>query len=82
MTRKIDVVPTVGDSTGFSITTDATTFGALLNDLSNNGINYNATTMKAIAGTEENQIELISSSTLPESDFVLFIMPKRTKSGK
>ena len=82
MTRKIDVYPTVGNSTGFTITTDATTFSAILSELSQNGVDFNASTMKAVAATEDTQTELLSSSVLPDTDFVLFVMPKRTKSGR
>lgn len=60
--------------------TNARTFGELINDLSSNGIEYNSGNMKAILGT---RVTLESrEAQLPEGNFQLFLLPKKTKSGR
>lgn len=57
---------------------NVSTWGELKDVLSNNGISYSG--MKAVIG--ETKVTLESSSAqLPEGDFTLFLMPKKTKSG-
>jgi hypothetical protein len=65
---------------GKVITTEARTFGELKNDLQANGILFNNESMKAVIGETRTTLEL-DGAILPETDFGLFLFPKKTKSG-
>lgn len=67
--------PQIGEK---KVETSAKTWGELQNDLSSAGINISG--MKSVIG--ETQLTLESGkAVLPEEDFTLFLMQKKTKSG-
>lgn len=77
-TRVINVIPGSGGNP-VSVTTNASTYGELKNDLDRSGVNYqNSSVIEGI-----NQTELVSNdSRLPEGNFSLFILGKqKVKSG-
>lgn len=63
---------------GHSIITDVTTWGSLKEELSAQNVQHDK--MKAVIGETKNTLES-SNSVLPDGDFTLFLMPKKTKSG-
>jgi hypothetical protein len=65
--------------TPVEITTAASTWGELKNDLANNNIEYN--NMKAMIRETETSLEG-NNAVLPTGDFVLFLTPDKVKSGK
>ena len=78
MSRTVIVYSTGGSTDGHSISTSAVTWGDLKRDLALNSINFEG--MKSIIG--ETKVTLESpEAQLPEGDFRLFLMPRRTKSG-
>jgi hypothetical protein len=65
-------------ASGKTITTQARTWEGLQKDLSENDIQFS--NMKAVVG--ESRVTLESPmAELPQGDFTLFLMPKKTKSG-
>lgn len=71
---------TTASGNGKIIETSATTFGELMVDMMQNGVDFNIDSMKAIVGETKNVLE-IESALLPEGNFGLFLFPKKTKSG-
>jgi hypothetical protein len=74
--RKIKVISTVGAKC--TIETNATTLGELLPLIQDKGIDTSG--MKMMVGETRNELSR-QDATLPESDFKLFLMPAKTKSG-
>ena len=78
--KKVTVFSTnVGQ--GISFETEATTFRELQEDFHNNDVSFSKNSMKAILGTTRTTLES-DLALLPETDFNVFLMPKKTKSGQ
>lgn len=75
--RKVTIYSTTGKSS-YVIDSEAAIWSDLQRDLSRNGISYSG--MKVIIGDTRLVVES-PNSTLPDSDFTLFLMPVKTKSG-
>ena len=75
--RNIKVYSTSG-RTNVNLATEATTFSQLKNELDGQGISTSS--MKCVIGESKLTLES-DNAILPETDFTLFIMPKKTKSG-
>lgn len=76
MIRTVKVYSTVGASG--AIETNVTTLGELKPLLAQKGIDYSG--MKMLVGETRNELS-VDEATLPEGDFKLYLMPKKTKSG-
>ena len=77
MTKNVTVYNTLGNNQT-SVQTMATTWGELQHDLSLRGVSFSG--MTAVVG--ETQVTLESSQAqLPDSNFRLFLMPQKVKSG-
>lgn len=74
--RKVKIYSTNGSSA--TIETNVTTLGELKPLLSGYEINYVG--MKMMIGETKNEIER-DDAVLPETDFKLYLMPEKTKSG-
>lgn len=75
--RNITVQSTLGERVSFA--SDATNFGELKLTLEENGVYLPG--MKCIVRGSNVVVSDLDSSILPNEDFVLFIMPERTKAG-
>ena len=75
--KKVRVISTVGQKLNV-IESNATTWGELKSDLSSRG--YELSSTKAIVGETQNTLEQ-TDAILPVTDFSLFILPSKTKSG-
>jgi len=75
--KNVLIYTTVG-ATGKTVVTQASTWSALQSDLSENGVIYD--NMKAVVG--ETRVTLESPhAQLPDGDFTLFLMQKKSKAG-
>lgn len=75
--RNITVQSTLGERVSFS--SDATNFGELKLTLEEKGVYLPG--MKCIIRGSNVVVSDLDSSILPNEDFVLFIMPEKTKAG-
>lgn len=62
------------------IETQASTFSGLIISMKDADIRYNKSDMKAVIGQTKVTLEH-DDAVLPEEDFTLFLVPKKTKSG-
>ena len=74
--RKVKVYSTVG--TSGTIETNVRTLGELKPLLAAQGISYDG--MKMLVGETRNELG-VDEAVLPETDFKLYLMPEKTKSG-
>ena len=75
--REIIIYATSG-KTDHRIQSAATTLGELKPEIKNAGFNYEG--MKMVEGATQHTLES-DEATLPQGDFILYMMPKATKSG-
>lgn len=74
--RKVKIYSTVG--TSGTVETNVRTLGELKPLLRQQGINYDG--MKMLVGETRNELG-VDEAVLPETDFKLYLMPEKTKSG-
>lgn len=77
LARTVTICATVGNS-GQTIQTNACTWGELMLELDNHIITYS--NLRCIIGETRNTLES-AQAILPSSNFTLFMLPKKTKSG-
>ena len=65
-----------------SFMTSASNLGELKSELSNNGIEYNSDMKVMLRQAQGAGLSITETYTLPDTDFVLFMTPKKVKSGK
>lgn len=79
--RTIKIYSTSLGNASKEINTEVTSFGELQNVLRDNDIDFSTSSMKAIVG--ETRVTLESrEAVLPTGNFSLFLLPRKTKSGK
>jgi hypothetical protein len=77
--KQVTVIQT-GSPAPKVIETNASTWEELTNDLSRNQVNFNSQKMKAIIGETKHTLES-PNATLPNTNFSLFLMVKKSKAG-
>jgi hypothetical protein len=76
--RNVTVFSTGGNNRKVTFPSSAKTWGDLKNDMDDNGVSYDG--MTAVERTSKNAFT-VNESVLPEGDFLIYLMPEKTKSG-
>lgn len=77
--RKITVVSSMGNSEFMSA---VDTGAELINAFSSNGVEYNSNLRVMLRTGQGSATAITESSSLPEGDLIIFLTPKKVKSGK